>query len=66
VNRVPVHKKIGGVFVKIAEVDSVTLEWLKDEDDIVEILAVYVIDEFEEDYPDFEEERRVHEFCAEL
>jgi len=63
VNRIPVHKKIGGVFVKIAEVDNATLEWLKDEDDIVEILAVYIVEELEEDYSD-EEERKVYEYHA--
>jgi len=65
VRRVPVYKRVGDVYVRISEVDSVELEWLKDEDDIVEILAVYIVDELEEDYLDSEEER-IYEYHAEL
>jgi len=54
VRRVPVYKRVGDAYVRISEVDSVELEWLKDEDDITEIVAVY-IDELEEDCPDEEE-----------
>jgi len=62
--RIPIYRKVGDVFVKIEEVDSTEFDWLVDEDD-VEILVAYIIDELE-DSPDSEEERRVYEFHVEL
>jgi len=61
--RVPVYKKIGDVYVKVEEADESSFDWLKDEPGM-EILAVYVIDELEDEYP-AEEEREVYEFRAE-
>jgi len=62
--RIPIYRKVGDVFIKIEEVDSTEFNWLIDEGDITEIIAVYIMDELEEDCPD--EEERIYEYHVEL
>jgi len=62
--RIPVYRKVGDVFVKIGEAYEEDFDWLKDERDM-EIIAVYIVDELEEDYLSSEEER-IYEYRAEL
>jgi len=61
VDRIPIYRRVGDVFIAVREADSVEFDWLVDEDDM-EIVSVYVIDELE-GYSG-EEERKVYEYRA--
>jgi len=60
VDKIPVYKRIGGVFVKVEERSEENLEYLM-EPDVEEIEAVYI----EEVEGFYEEEKLIHEYKAE-
>jgi len=51
------------MYVKVGEVNEEDFGWPIDEDDM-ELVSVYIIDEVDAEYPE-EEERKVYEFHAE-
>jgi len=60
--RIPIYKRVEGIYVKVGEASEEDFSWLVDEDNM-EIVSVY-IDEQEED-SSIEEERKVYEYSAE-